>query len=228
MPSKSAVEIGAVADRIRQARRSVPDARSLLVAVSGIDGSGKGFVTSRMVADLRAGGCRAEAINIDGWLNLPHQRFSESNPAEHFYEHAIRFDELFGQLVLPLRDARSIRLEADFAEERATTFRRHVYEYSDLDVIVLEGIYLLKRAFVERYDLSVWIECSFETALERAVARAQEGLSPAETIRSYRTIYFPAQEIHFRHDSPTASTTIAFVNDPRLAPVARCSAPGRQ
>ena len=55
-----------------------------------------------------------------------------------------RFEELFTQLVLPLRDARSLRLEADFAEETATEYRRHVYEFTDLDVIVLEGIYLLK------------------------------------------------------------------------------------
>ena len=103
-------------------------------------------------------------------LNLPGTRFDHSNPADHFYEHAIRFEELFTQLVLPLRDARSLRLEADFAEETATEYRRHVYEFTDLDVVVLECIYLLKRAFVRHYDLSIWIECSFETALERAVA----------------------------------------------------------
>lgn len=221
------VEIVAATDRIREARRTVPAARSLLVAVSGIDGSGKGFVASMIAADLRARGLRAEPINIDGWLSLPHERFRASNPAEHFYHHAIRFDELFARLVLPLRDARSISLEADFTEETATAYRRHVYEYSDLDVIVLEGIYLLKRALVGHYDLSVWIECSFETALERAVARAQEGLSPAETIRAYQTIYFPAQEIHFRRDNPATRATVALVNDPRLALVPGRSAPGR-
>jgi uridine kinase len=118
------------------------------VAVTGIDGSGKGFVASRIVAELLIGGLRAEAINIDGWLNLPGTRFNAANPADHFYEHAIRFEELFSQLVLPLRDARSLRLEADFAEETATEYRRHLYEFTDLDVVVLEGIYLLKRAFV--------------------------------------------------------------------------------
>lgn len=183
------------------------------MAVSGIDGAGKGFLASQIAAALRAGGLRAEPINIDGWLNLPHERFRESNPAAHFYEHAIRFDELFGQLVLPLRDARTIRLEADFTEETAAAYRRHVYEYSDLDVILLEGIFLLKRTLVAHYDLSLWIECSFETALERAIARAQEGLSPAETTRAYRTIYFPAQEIHFRRDDPAAHSSMTVANE---------------
>jgi uridine kinase len=48
----------------------------------------------------------------------------------------------------------------------------------------------------------VWIDCSFETALERAVARAQEGLSPTQTIAPYRTIYFAAQERHLALDRP--------------------------
>lgn len=216
MPRQSGTDITAVSERIREARRSTPAARGLLVAVTGIDASGKGFVASRIVAELRAGGLRAEAINIDGWLNLPGIRFSDSKPADHFYEHAIRFEDLFTQLVLPLRDTRSLRLEADVAEETATEYRRRVYEFSDLDVIVLEGIYLLKRAFVRHYDLSVWIECSFETALERAIARAQEGLAPDGTVHAYRTIYFPAQQLHFRRDNPMTTATIIHGNDPRL------------
>ena len=76
------------------------------------------------------------------------------------------------------------------------------YEFADVDIILLEGIYLLKLEYRDHYDVSLWIDCSFDTALKRAVARAQEGLSPEETIRAYRTIYFPAQELHFRRDTP--------------------------
>ena len=77
----------------------------------------------------------------------------------------------------------------------------------------------MKRAFQAHYDLSIWIECSFDTALERAIPRAQEGLSPEDTIRAYRTIYFPAQEIHFRRDSPKTEATLIVNNDARLGPV---------
>ena len=56
----------------------------------------------------------------------------------------------------------------------------------------------------------------FETALERALQRGQEGLPPEETIRAYQTTYFPAQEIHFRVDEPQAAADVVWVNDPRL------------
>lgn len=118
--------------------------------------------------------------------------------------------------MLPLRESRSIRLEADFAEETAATYRRHVYDYVDIDVILLEGIFLLKREFVCHYDLSVWIHCTFETALERAIARSQEGLDASATTTAYRTIYFPAQEIHFERDRPETSASMRLTNDSRL------------
>ncbi len=202
--------------KILEARGQIPGQRSLLVAVSGIDGSGKGYVTAKLVPALQARGVRVAGINIDGWLNLPAIRFNPVNPAEHFYLHAIRFDEMFAQLVLPLRDRRSLSVEVDFAEETATAYRRQRYEFAGIDVIVLEGIYLLKRAFHAYYDLSVWLDCSFETALERALARGQEGLPAAETIKAYRTIYFPAQEIHFQRDDPKGAATMIVSNDPRL------------
>ena len=183
------------------------------MAITGIDGCGKGYVTAQLLKQLTAEGVRAAIIHVDGWLNLPKVRFDSSNPAEHFYLHAIRFDEMFGQLVLPLRERRSLRLEADYTEETATEYRKHTYEFEELDVILLEGAYLLKRPFQAYYDLSIWIECSFETALKRAIARSQEGLTPEATAEAYRNIYFPAQEIHFQRDDPRSAATLIVNND---------------
>jgi uridine kinase len=207
-----------VAEMILARRPDVPAGQSLLAAVSGIDGSGKGYVTGQLVAELCRQGVHAVAVNVDGWLALPSRRFSRDRPAENFYRHAIRFEEMFAQLIDPLRRQRSIRIEADFTEETASSYRRHTYDYQDVDVIVLEGIYLLKHAYVPRYDWTLWVDCSFATALERAVRRGQEGLPPEDTIRAYQTIYFPAQEIHFRLDDPRADADAVWVNDPRLGP----------
>lgn len=214
------LDLDLVVARIFDARHSVPTTRSVLTAITGIDGCGKGYVAARIANVVQATGLRVAVVNIDGWLNLPSRRFAASNPAEHFYEHAIRFEEMFAQLIFPLRERRSVRIETEYAEETATEYRPRVFEFEEIDVILLEGIYLLKRAFQTYYDLSCWIECSLETALERAIARAQEGLPPAETVRAYQTIYFPAQKIHFKRDNPKSAATMLLVNDHRLDPLA--------
>lgn len=203
-------------ETILTARAGTDRGRSLLVGISGIDGSGKGYLAAQLARALGERAQRAANINIDGWLNLPARRFSQVQPGEHFYEHAIRFAEMFDQLVLPLKARRTHEVVADFAEETATAYRPHTYRFENVDVILLEGIFLYKRAHRRHFDLALWLDCSFETALERALRRGQEGLPPAATIRAYETIYFPAQHIHFARDEPRAGADLIVPNDDRL------------
>ena len=134
-------------------------------------------------------------------------------PPSVLYEHAIRFEQFFTQLVIPLRDRRSVYLVADFTEETALQYRRHTYNYRDVSVILVEGIFLFKRQYRAHFDLAVWIDCSFPTALARAIDRGQEGLSAAKTIAAYETIYFPAQRIHLAHDNPRDNADLILEND---------------
>jgi len=205
-----------VVARILRERATVSEQRSLLVGISGIDGSGKGYVARQIEARLGQHSIGAGNINVDGWLNLPARRFSAIKPAEHFYKNAIRFDELFTKLLLPLKDHRAVSLVADFAEETAGNYRKHTYTFKNVGVVLVEGIFLFKREHRNLFDLAIWVDCSFPTALARALARAQEGLSPAETIRAYETIYFPAQKIHLARDSPREMAHLILNNDSSL------------
>lgn len=210
-------EVEPAVQRILALRKTAPPARSVLVGISGIDGSGKGFCAARIDQRLKAEGVRSAAINVDGWLNPPSKRFGPDAPAEHFYRNGIRFAEMFAQLVLPLKERRSLRLTAELTDPtNAEGFQPFEYEFHDLDVILLEGIFLFKREHRDALDLAVWIDCSFETALERALARGQEGLPPEEAVRDYETIYFPAQRLHFERDDPRGFAQLLLVNDPRM------------
>lgn len=205
--------IDEVVRKILERRANIPDTRSLLVGVSGIDGCGKGYVAGQLQAHLALRGVIPTILNVDGWLNLPQKRFDQSAPAVNFYENAIRLDQFFSQLVLPLRDRRSIHLEADFVEETASDYRKHAYDYKDVSVALIEGIFLFKAQYRKYFDLAIWIDCSFPTALARAIDRAQEGLSPAHTIAAYETIYFPAQRIHLTQDKPRENADMIFENE---------------
>jgi uridine kinase len=124
--------------KILERRAIVSDTRSLLVGVSGIDGCGKGYLARQLQAHLALHGVIATTINVDGWLNLPEKRFHQGAPAENFYKNAIRFDEFFTKLVIPLRDGRSVHLVADFVEETASHYRKHTYDFKDVGVILVE------------------------------------------------------------------------------------------
>lgn len=196
---------------IQQHRSILPRDRSLLVAVSGIDGSGKGYTTAQLVTALNQQGLHAVNINLDAWLTLPSERFNTINPGEHFYRHAFHFEALFDQLIEPLRHNRSVHLVTTLTGEAGIPFTQ-TYDFDAVEIIVLEGIFLLKQELRHRYDLSIWVDCSFETALERALKRNQEGLSPA----AIRQVYFPAQRSHLATDNPRAAADLIYLNDPTL------------
>jgi uridine kinase len=212
------VDINEVVARIVQQRSVIPEGRSLLVGVSGIDGSGKGYIAKQIEARLGQHLIAAANINADDWLNLPEKRFNMIKPAEHFYGNAIRFDELFAKLLLPLKEQRSANLVADCTEETARNYSKQTYSFKNVGVVLVEGIFLFKRELRSLFDLTIWVQCSFPTAMARALTRAQEGLPPAETIRAYETIYFPAQKIHFARDNPRETVDLFLDNDSEVRP----------
>lgn len=200
--------IEALAERAAACAR--PD-RAALIGISGIDGSGKGTVASLLKRELSARGLRVALIGVDPWHNPRRVRFSD------FYAQAFRFEELFEQLVEPLRAQRSITLFATQIELALDRWYPQLYTFEDVDLILLEGIFLFRRELRERFDLAVWIDCSFETALERALRRNQEGESEEVLRRDYDRIYFPAQRVHFEHDSPRERADLLYDNDPGRA-----------
>jgi uridine kinase len=207
-----AVIVETAVEEILTRRTQIDPRRSALIGVSGIDAAGKGYITDQIVERLQRTGIRAVALHGDGWLNSPDKRFNMARAAEHFYENALRFEQMFGELVLPLKQKRSHRGTMDFVSETAATYTKQTYAFSDVDVLILECIFLFKNEFRRHFDLSIWIDCSFQTALERAVGRSQEGLGVNETVSAYQTIYFPAQRIHFDKDLPRSTADLIIDN----------------
>lgn len=194
------------------ARGRVSTQRALLVGISGIDGSGKGFISLKVADALRAKSLNVAVISADDWLNLPEVYIHPENPGEHFYRHAMRFDEMFDQLIVPLKQNRAVSFVADCSDPKGNR-RKHRYKFRKIDIVLLEGIFIFKPAYRRHFDLTAWVHCSFGTALKRAITRRQEGLPPAETIRAFTTIYFPAQRIHFARDNPQGAADFIIQND---------------
>jgi uridine kinase len=204
-----------VVARIEAGRAAISFDRALIVGISGIDGSGKGFVTAQIADRLRKHSLTVTVVGADAWLNVPSVRFNDTNPGLHFYENALRLDQMFSQVISPLRRGRNLKCEVDHLAETASSFRKHGYEFDQVDVVLVEGIFLFKLDCRHYFDLRIWIDCSFETALQRAIHRGQEGLSPEQTIVAYEKIYFPAQRIHLERDSPIKAADITLPNDTR-------------
>lgn len=206
-----AVEI--IADRAA-APGSGPTGRrtAVLAAVSGIDASGKGAIAAQIAAGLERAGLRVASIGLDPWHQPAGVRFAAEDPGGTFYRSAFRFDELFERLIEPLRRDRSIVLEERLIDLATDATYEHTFRFEHVDIILLEGIFLLRRDLRPRYDVSIWIDCPFEVALARALRRNQEGKPAAKLQADYERIYFPAQRIHIALDRPAARADLILEN----------------
>jgi len=189
------------------------------VAISGIDASGKGFVSNLLQRELESHNLKVANINIDPWQNPLPVRLQKENPAENFYQNVFRWDDFFAQLIMPLKTSGSIYLETMLIQTDADKYYRHTYEMSAIDVLLIEGIFLFKEALLNYYDLKIWIDCSFETGLRRAIARNIENLSEAQLVNDYNTYYYPSQRHHIQYDEPWKFCDITYCNDELLGTV---------
>ncbi len=205
------MELGWIEEAIRKRSGKRRRDGCLLAAISGIHGSGKSSLAARVVRDLRAAGYGTAGISLDPWRSLsdPHPG---SDPAEHFYLHAFRVQELFDLLIHPLRRDRSHRVTVEMISPPSLRRAPRSFDFRDVEIIVLDGNFLLRRDLRPLYDLAFWLDCSFDTALRRATERDQGVLSEEEIAWEHTTLYFPAQRIHLERDDPRGAADLVLDN----------------
>ena len=183
------------------------------VGVSGIDASGKGYISKQLQERLESSGHNVANINIDPWQNPIAVRLKKEIAAENVYDNIFRWDQFFDQLIFPLQKNKSVYLETEGIRSDADIYYPLIYDYADPDILLIEGILLFKKKYLLHYDYKIWIDCSFETALQRAIQRNVERLDEARLIYDYETYYYAAQRLHFERDDPQKAADMIFYND---------------
>jgi uridine kinase len=181
-------------------------------AISGIDASGKGYITQLVLQELKSKGYNTTSINIDPWQNPLPVRLQKENAAENVYENIFRGNDFFEQLIIPLQKNKSIYLETEGIRTDADIYYPLIYDCKGLDILIIEGILLFKKKYLSYYDYKIWIDCSFETGLQRAIKRNIEKLDEEQLINDYNIYYYPAQRLHSERDEPIMAADYIFDN----------------
>lgn len=126
---------------------------------------------------------------------------------------------MFEQLIIPLRKARTVHLATRLIYTHIDEYFDFEFYFKNIDILLLEGIFLFQQKLMAHDDLTVWIECSFKTGLTRAIRRNVERLNNEKLIEDYQIYYYPAQRYHFRKDNPRHLSNIIYCNDQLLATV---------
>ena len=87
-------------------------------------------------------------------------------------------------------------------------------------VLIVDGVFLLRRELYASWDLRVFVSAGFDETLRRALVRdAALFGSRAEVERRYRARYIPGQRLYFSRCRPEDAADVVVVNDDASRPV---------
>lgn len=183
---------------------------NLIVGISGIDGSGKSTYADSLAGSLRERGLAVGQVHLDDFLHPKKIRHANPNQIEGYYEENFDFRSLVEAVLDPVRGAVSVRSRLPILELETDQILEQDLSFDGPGVMIVEGVFLFRRELRQKFDVRIWLEISFESAMERILGRRRDKrYGDAEAIRTrYEERFFPTQRFHLERDRPVESADV--------------------
>jgi uridine kinase len=201
-----------LADAVTRQRRPHP----LRVAIDGIDAAGKSVLADELATLVVARGWPVIRASIDGFHRPREERYRLGpDSPEGYYRDSFDYDALRRELLDPLGpggDRNHRTAVFDFEADRPVEMAG---KHADSDAVLLfEGVFLLRPELDGVWDLTVFVEVSFDEALRRARQRDQRLFGSAPDVEDrYLTRYLPGQRLYLRECRPERRADYVLAND---------------
>ena len=140
----------------------------LLVAIDGPGGAGKSTLARLLKEQLKTLGWLVAVVTHDDFYLPSHQR---ENQQRGVIGCDFDWERLRDQVLTPIRAGRSAHYQRyDWETDVLAEWRT----ISASDVVLVEGVYTMRRELVNLYDLKIWVECPKAIRLARGIARDGE------------------------------------------------------
>ena len=199
-------------DRSSNILAATPQAsRPALVAVDGVDGSGKTTFASRLAAAYEAAGRRARVVHLDDFLNPRAKRYRRGRHSpEGFYLDTYDLEGFDRWVLTPLGSNGDGRVKVRLFDHRrdAPTDDAPV-AICPGSVVIVEGMFLHRPELAGRWDVSVFLSVPFAVSVARMAARDGSSADPAHP--SLRR-YVEGQRMYLAACRPEARATFVLDN----------------
>ncbi|MCZ8517874.1 MULTISPECIES: adenylyl-sulfate kinase [Paenibacillus] len=179
--------------------------RHLLVCVSGIDASGKSTLAQRLQESLTERGMPVLPLSGDDFFFRRHVRYRNPDPAAGYYLDSCDYGTLFGELLVPLSRGELVRKTVTHVDWESDAYRETEYSVPEPSVIVVEGVFLLRRDLPDVFDYRIWLSLSFRAGVKRACSRERD-LAYYGSVQAIRDRYlkrlYRGQLLHLQQDRP--------------------------
>ena len=172
----------------------------LLVAIDGPGGAGKSTLARLLEEHLTPLGWIVAVVKHDDFYLPSNQRV---NQQAEVIGCDFDWERLRNQVLTPIREGRLAHYQR-YDWETDVLAEWHTIPMSD--VVLVEGVYTMRRELADIYDLKIWVECPKAIRLARGIARDGE---KARTI--WEQDWMPKEDDYIKTHLPHESANL-FVN----------------
>jgi uridine kinase len=196
---------------LRDLHNQKGSSKAQIIAISGIEGGGKRSLTEKVAKALQLEGISVAIVHTDDWEACEKVRFNVMNSPEEYYLNAYRLDEMVEQLILPLKLFGSVKTFVQL--EDVLNPRRVDYNFENIEIILIEGVYLLQSAYLELYDYSIWVKSDFDAAFERLKGPLFFGIEQSQQalVNLFEGLIKPAAQYHIFVDDPQEKADSVYI-----------------
>lgn len=195
--------------KLRELHAKKGSNKAKIVAISGIEGGGKRALAESVAEELRADGLTVAIVHTDDWEACDSIRFNVMNSPQEYYLNAYRLDDMVEELVLPLKLFGSVQTSTTL--KNVIQPRTIDYDLEKIDVILIEGVYLLQGAYLDLYDYSIWVKSDFDAAFARLSGQINIEQSQEALVNLFQGLIKPAAEYHICTDDPQGNAQSIYI-----------------
>lgn len=183
-----------------------PQGRRLLVAVDGVDASGKTTFAEWLAEALRLRGRGVQVIHVDDFMHVRSVRHRRGrNSPEGYFHDSYDYESLTRYVLEPLSVSGDGWFRAGTVDRVRDVVIRRPLQYADGQTItIVEGLFLLRDELVDWWDYSVFLDVDTDAALARKGRRDGLVLNPANPLTRR---YVEGQRIYVEGCQPRERAT---------------------
>lgn len=172
--------------------------RPYVVAIDGLSGAGK----TTLVNELKETLDNIVIIHIDDHIVVKSKRY-DTGQEQWFEYYQLQWDTEFLREHLFQKIQQNISsLTLPFYQSDEDTHINKTINLSTNNIVIIEGVFLLREEWKHFYDYIVFLDCPKEVRYKRVLQRDQYIGSIDERLKKYKTRYWVAEEYYIKIQNP--------------------------
>jgi uridine kinase len=186
------------------------------VGIDGIDASGKTHLAGELAIILEIIGKPVIRVSLDSFHRSREERHRQGRASPlGYYEDSFDYPALLSDVLIPLGPGGDLCFRASHFNHVIDAKTDEPWQQAEPhSILLLDGVFLQRPELAGHWDFMIFMDCSFDTALERALRRDQELFGSVEDTRNlYLKRFLPGQRLYLERDQPMQRADVVLKND---------------